>query len=46
MQTQDNAKKIMEIGKEIKETLRYAHLNVQDYVEILKLFQIRQEIPY
>lgn len=46
MKTQDNAKKIMEIGKEIKEALRYAHLNAQDYVEILKPFQIRQEIPY
>ena len=38
MKTQNNSKKIKEIGKEIKEALRYAHLNAQDYVEILKPF--------
>lgn len=46
MKTQENPKKIMELGKEIKEALRFAHLNAKDYVEILSPRQIRQEVSY
>ncbi len=38
--------KIKTIGKEIKEALRSAHLNAQDWVEIFRPIQIRMEIPY
>lgn len=46
LKTKKRAEKIMTIGKEIKEALRFAHLNAQDFVEILTPIQVRQEVPY
>ena len=46
MEAQGNSKKIKQLGKEIKEALRFAHLNANDYVEILQPIQFRQEVPY
>lgn len=46
IETKGLKEKIKTIGKEIKEALRFAHLNAKDYVEILRPRQIRQEVPY
>lgn len=46
LKTIDLREKIKTIGKELKEALRFAHLNAKDYVEILSPRQIRQEVSY